>query len=365
MNELIEFWNKKLISLGDFNLTVKQTIILAVGLVVILVAHVVVTRIFKRNKTLQSLSPKLSRLILRMIVYFIWIVGIVLLLRLENVNTNNFFSYIIFKGDKISITVMKIFIIAVIIFLIRLVLLVVEYMISRKVAKQELEVGKGHSILQITRYLIWIVGILIAISSLGLKLTFIIASVSALLVGIGFGLQNIFNDFFSGIILLFDRSIQVRDVIQVGEIVGEVEEIGIRTTKIIDRDNIVLIIPNSKFTQDNVINWSHHDQKSRFNVSVGVEYGSDVQLVEKILLECAKETADIEKTPPPFVRFEDFGNSSLDFNLFFWTYKSFRVENIKSRLRFLIDEKFRGNNIVIPFPQNDLHIKSDFRVEKK
>lgn len=365
MDKLIEFGKYTLIRLGDFSLNITQIFVLLVGLSIILFANLIASRILKRSKILKNLSPKLKRLIIRMISYFIWIIGLVILLKLLKIDTNLFFSYVIFKGDKISITVMKVFIIVVIFFLIRIAILTAEYLVSRRVLKNELDEGKGHSIMQIAKYLIWIIGILIAIGSLGLKLTFIIASVSALLVGVGFGLQNIFNDFFSGIILLFDRSIQVKDVVQIGDIVGKVEEIGIRTTKIIDRDNIMLIIPNSKFTNDNVINWSHHDQKSRFYVSVGVEYGSNVGLVEKILLECANETVDIEKTPASFVRFEDFGNSSLNFKLFFWTYKSFRVENIKSRLRFLIDQKFRENNIVIPFPQNDLHIKSDFRVEKQ
>ena len=138
-------------------------------------------------------------------------------------------------------------------------------------------------------------------------------------------------------------------------------EIGIRTTKVLNRDNIILIIPNSKFTNENVINWSHLDKKSRFNVPIGVSYGSDVVKVKEILLECASEIKEVDKRPIPFVRFEDFGESSLNFRLFFWTNNSFTVEDIKSSLRFMINKKFIENNITIPFPQRDLHLISDHR----
>ncbi|HPR33841.1 MAG TPA: mechanosensitive ion channel [Prolixibacteraceae bacterium] len=361
MELLIEFGKKTLLELGAFRLSVAQACIFLLGLILLFFLQSLIFRIWKKNEALKQLSPKLHRFLRRLTSYLLWLIGLIILLRLVKVDTQVFFSFALLKSEKFTLTVMTLFVLLVIFLFIRIMILFVEYLISRKIVKNELDEGKGHSMMQIARYLIWIFGILLAIGAIGLKLTFIIASVSALLIGVGFGLQNIFNDFFSGIILLFDRSIKVRDVVQVGDIVGEVEEIGIRTTKIIDRNNIMLIIPNSKFTEDTIINWSHHDQKSRFSVSVGVAYGSDVQKVETLLLECANETPDVEKKPISFVRFENFGSSSLDFSLFFWTYKTFRVENTKSRLRFLIDQKFRASNIVIPFPQHDLHIKSDFR----
>lgn len=268
------------------------------------------------------------------------------------------FSYVIFDGDKVNITIQKIFLLIVIIFIIRLAVLFLDFLMNRKIERDHLDVGKGQSLLQIMTYLVWIAGIIIGIGAMGVKITFFIASVSALLVGIGFGLQHIFNDFFSGIIILFDGSIKIKDVVQVGDVVGEVTDIGLRTTKVRDRDNIMLIIPNSKFTSDNVVNWSSHDQKTRFSVSVGVAYGSDVRLVEKVLLQCADQIIDVEQIPKPFVRFDDFGDSSLNFRLFFWTQKTFIVENIKSDIRFKIDKLFNENAITIPFPQRDLHIKS-------
>ena len=138
--------------------------------------------------------------------------------------------------------------------------------------------------------------------------------------------------------------------------IGKVKEINFRTTKIETRDNIILVIPNSTFIDHKVINWSHIQKRTRFNVQVGVAYGSDVRLVERLLLECAYANTDVSKMPKPFVRFNDFGDSSLDFQLYFWTDKAFVVENIKSDLRFAIDKIFRENKVQIPFPQRDVHI---------
>jgi small-conductance mechanosensitive channel len=359
-----DFGQKILFEFGSFKLTIAQSFFLFAGLMAIIIVNLFVTRSMKRATVFKTMNAKLSKLIIRTSSYLIWIFGLVSLLRVGSVNTGSFFEYEIFSTDKLTLTVQKIFFIILIFFAIRIIALLVDFLMNRKIKRNNLEIGKGKSIIQITKYFIWFVGILLAFGSMGIKFTFIIASVSALLVGVGFGLQNIFNDFFSGIIILFDGSIKVNDVVQVGDIVGRVKDIGVRTTKVLNRDNIILIIPNSKFTMDNVINWSHHDQKTRFDVSVGVAYGSDVELVRRLLLESAGMVEGIVDFPKPFVRFEDFGESSLDFRLFFWSDKSFYVENVRSELRFKIDALFRANKVTIPFPQRDLHIMSDHRKNK-
>jgi len=207
----------------------------------------------------------------------------------------------------------------------------------------------------ITKYLIWVVAITMMLQAIGLKVTGLIASSAALLVGVGMGLQQIFNDIISGIFLLFEGVVKVDDVVELDEFVGQVQEIGIRTTKILTRDHIVMIVPNSRFIENDVINWSTMDETTRFKVKVGVAYGSDVALVEKVLLSCAEEHPKVSKNMKPRVRFEDFGDSSLDFQLFFYTDNGFLVEWIKSDLRHCIDRKFRENGIQIPFPQRDVH----------
>ena len=207
----------------------------------------------------------------------------------------------------------------------------------------------------ITKYLIWVVAITMMLQAIGLKVTVLIASSAALLVGVGMGLQQIFKDIISGIFLLFEGVVKVDDVVELDGFVGQVQEIGIRTTKILTRDHIVMIVPNSRFIENNVINWSTMDETTRFSVKVGVAYGSDVAMVEKVLLSCAEEHPKVSKNMRPRVRFEDFGDSSLDFQLFFYTDNGFLVEWIKSDLRHCIDRKFRENDIQIPFPQQDVH----------
>jgi len=240
-----------------------------------------------------------------------------------------------------------------------IILWVTKKIFNRLVLKKHINVGKKHAIYQIIKYFVWVIAIAIALESIGIKLTLLIAGSAALLVGLGLGLQNVFQDFISGVVILVESTIQVNDVIDVEGFVGRVKEIGLRTSKVVTRDGIVTIIPNSKFTTERVINWSHTKRKTRFNICVGVAYGSDVELVRKVLLECATEHSEVENTPKSFVRFIDFGNSSLDFKLFFWSMNNFYVENIKSDLRFLIDKKFRENKIQIPFPQRDIHIRTD------
>ena len=240
-----------------------------------------------------------------------------------------------------------------------LLLWIAKKIIDKVVLKKDHEVGKKHAIYQIIKYFVWVIAIAIALESIGIKLTLLIAGSAALLVGLGLGLQSVFQDFISGVVILVESTIKVNDVVEVEGFVGRVKEIGLRTSKILTRDDIVTIIPNSKFTSDRVINWSHTNRKTRFNISVGVAYGSDVELVRKVLLECASKHTEVENTPEPFVRFVDFGNSSLDFELYFWSMRNFIIESIKSDLRFLIDKKFRENKIQIPFPQRDLHIRTD------
>ena len=222
----------------------------------------------------------------------------------------------------------------------------------------KIESGSSTSIFLIVRYIIWVSVIIISLDTLGFKVSLLLASFAMLLVGVGLGLQQLFNDVSSGIVILIEQSIKVGDILQLDNgSVGRVVAIGIRTSQIKTRDDIVLIIPNSKLVNDIIINWSYNEQLTRFYVQVGVAYGSDVELVKTLLLEAATHHPQVSNTPSPFVRFIDFGNSSLDFQVFFWVENAIIIENIKSDIRFEINRLFAGNNIQIPFPQRDLHIK--------
>ncbi len=218
--------------------------------------------------------------------------------------------------------------------------------------RSNIDQGTQYAINQIFTYVVYVVAILLALSNnLYVDLDIILGGAAALMVGIGLGLQQVFSDLVSGLILLFERTCEVGDVVEVGGVIGTVTKIGIRTSIVQVRDNTSIIVPNSKFTADNIINWSHNDDKVRFVVKVGVAYGSDTELVKNTLLQVAKENPDVLQRPSSFVRFVEFADSSLNFELHIWSRNFIRIEDVKSDLRFQIDEKFRKENIEIPFPQ--------------
>lgn len=221
----------------------------------------------------------------------------------------------------------------------------------------KIEIGKSRAMFQVIRYIIWIIAITVILKNFGFSLTIILAGSAALLVGLGLALQQIFQDFMCGITLIIEGSIKVGDVIETtdGE-VSIVREIGLRTSQVETRDSIIRIVPNSKLVNDQVINWSHNELRTRFKVSVGVAYGSDVKLVTKLLKRCAEEHPRIANTKPAQVLFTDFGDSSLNFDLLFYTTETFQVEFIKSELRYAIEKAFKENGVSIPFPQRDIHI---------
>jgi len=169
------------------------------------------------------------------------------------------------------------------------------------------------------------------------------------------GMQNLFSDYISGIIILIDSSVKVNDVIEVNGMVCKVIEINLRTTTVLTRDDKYIILPNTDLTRNHLNNWIHNDLASRFEVTVGVDYSSDVKLVMEILKTAVDNQNGILKKPAPFIRFNDYGDSSLDFCIYFWSEDVFRVENIKSEMRIRIFELFKEHNITIPFPQRVLH----------
>lgn len=223
--------------------------------------------------------------------------------------------------------------------------------------KNKINLGTQFAVNQLISYFVYVLTILTALHYLQVNMTVFWGGLAALLVGVGLGLQQTFNDLFSGLLLLFERGIEVGETIEIDGIIGSLKKIGLRTSIIESRDNITVIVPNSKLVVNNVINWSHYDDKVRFKVTIGVAYGTDTALVKEILLETARAHSHILKRPAALVRFTDFGNSSLDFELLFFSKKLEFIEDTKSDLRFEIDRKFREAGIEIPFPQRDVWIR--------
>lgn len=226
-----------------------------------------------------------------------------------------------------------------------------------KANSKNFDEGNRYAINRLLSYFIFTLAFLFALSTLGLNLTIIWGGTAALLVGVGLGLQQTFNDVFSGILLLFERSVEVGDWVELESHIGRVVQIGLRTSVVRGRDDISVIVPNSKLVTDKVINWSHIDVITRFDLDVGVAYGSDTALVKQILEDVVAIHPRIMPDPAPFVRLTDFGESSLDFKVLFWAKQFYSIEDIKSDLRFEIDKAFREKGIVIPFPQRDVWMR--------
>jgi len=272
---------------------------------------------------------------------------------------NNFLDYVIFRIGKTEFTVTKLLTIILILTVTKLVIWLIKkgFNSSRRLGK--IDRSRSYSLLQIIRYVLWIIVISLILETIGVSITVLIAGSAALLVGVGLGLQQTFNDFISGIILLIEGSTKIGDVLEIDGDVVKIQNIGLRTSKGLNRDEIVTIIPNSLITTNKVINWSHQSKKTRFRIDVGVAYGSNVNLVIKALEESALEHPDIADKNLIEARLTDFGNSSLDFQLLFFSDNVFRIEKVKSDIRKIINRKFLENNITIPFPQLDLHVKAE------
>ncbi|MFO7880497.1 MAG: mechanosensitive ion channel family protein [Bacteroidota bacterium] len=352
------FFTIELIDTAGFSLNIGQAL-LSVILILIWVVLIIFSRmLLNKSKVTEQLGKKQVKATKRFLYVIISFFLVWAILETLDIHIDNILRAKLFATKKVDIMIYHLIILYVILAGTRFLIAMLESFFSNIVQKNKLDRGRSRSIFQIIKYLVYVIALTVFIESLGFRITIVIASISALLVGIGLGIQHFFNDIVSGIIILFDRSIKIDDVVEIeSEVIGRVVKINLRTSLINTRDNVIMIVPNSMFTTERIINWSHNTKKSRFEVSVGVAYGSDVRLVEKILVNVAKAHPNVSDKPAPFVMFKDFGNSSLDFVLKFWSDKPFYIEPIKSDLRFEIDKQFRENNVTIPFPQQDVYIK--------
>lgn len=211
----------------------------------------------------------------------------------------------------------------------------------------------------ITRYLIIVLGFLMILQIVGIDITALSVLAGAVGIGVGFGLQNVTSNFISGLIILIERPIKVGDRIVVAGIDGEVLSIGARSTVIRTNDDIAIIVPNSKFISEEVTNWSFDNNAVRFRIPVGVAYDTDLNLAKKVLIEVGNENEDVVKEPPPSVRLINFGDSAINLELRIWSKSRLQRKGyLISNLNFAIWEKFGANNIEMPFPQRDLHLRS-------
>lgn len=216
--------------------------------------------------------------------------------------------------------------------------------------------NKFISIFKFIKYVVYVIVILLTMSAAGINVTVILTASAALFVGLGLALQELFQDIIGGVFIIVDKSLRVGDIVEVNGKVGKVFEIKLRTTRALTRDDKVIVIPNHKFISDIIYNYTQNHKTTREKVSVGVAYGSDVQLVTSLLEQVVNNQKGILKNPKPFVIFEDFGDSALLFSVNFYITDSFSDPRIKSNVRYAIDAAFREHHISIPFPQRDVHL---------
>lgn len=266
----------------------------------------------------------------------------------------DFLNYNFEFGESIHITVRAILIVIVVFIITAFILRLVKRVVTRKLPNEDRL--KFTSVFTFSRYFIYLVVLLITMQNMGVQLTAILTASAALLVGIGLALQTFFQDILSGIFILADQSVHAGDIIEIDGKVGRVVEIKLRTTRAVTIDNKVLIIPNHKYLSSILYNWTENGTLTRENITVGVAYGSDVELVKKLLIEAAENHPSVLKNPKPLVLFTDFGESSLDFKLIFTLNNSFEAIMPKSDLRFKVNQLFKEHNITIPFPQRDVHL---------
>jgi small-conductance mechanosensitive channel len=233
------------------------------------------------------------------------------------------------------------------------------FLFNRFLVKSGLDRSLQYAIAQIVSNLVLVIGIFLVLENTGIHLGALTVFAGAVGVGIGFGLQNIASNFISGLVILAERPITIGDRVEVAGVVGQVQQIRARSTVIVTNDNISMIVPNSKFIDSPVTNWTYGDPRVRFRIPIGVAYGSDVNKVREALIAAGRTNSHVLEDPAPSVFLTKFGESSIDFELVVWSSEmSHRPSRFKSDLNFAIEEKLREAGIEIPFPQRDLHIRS-------
>jgi small-conductance mechanosensitive channel len=238
----------------------------------------------------------------------------------------------------------------------KIISMLVARSIDRVLAARGLDRGLRFATTKITRYVILVVGVFVAVGTLGIDTGAIMASGAVLLVGIGFGLQRLADNFISGLLVLIERPVKKGDFIDAGGVLGTVEDIGLRATLVTSRDGVQVILPNSNLMSSTVINYSAPSPERRFQIPIGVAYGTDLDLAVKVMTDVAKAEPKVLETPAPEVRHMGFGDNAIELVLLIWIADAKEDLIVGSSLRFALDRAFRQHKISIPFPQRDVHM---------
>jgi small-conductance mechanosensitive channel len=256
-----------------------------------------------------------------------------------------------------AISILKLFVLIAMVLIAETVLR--RLFIRRVLSRTQFDEGMRFAIARIGGYLFITLGCYIALKVVGIDLSSLAVLAGAIGVGLGFGLQNIVHNFISGIIILAERPIAIGDRVEVNGVAGRVARINLRSTIVVTNDNISVIVPNSNFISEPVVNWSHGDPKVRINIPIGIAYGSDVEKFRTLMTTVGLAHPQVLVDPAPHIFFIGFGDSSLDFELGLWTAEMLQnPKRFRSEINYAVEKALRENGIEIPFPQRDLHIRS-------
>ena len=266
-------------------------------------------------------------------------------------------NYSLLQYNHVDITILSILKILSIIVFSKILINTIKKLFSISGKRKKINEAEWIMFFIIIKYFIYLLAFIYILKIIGIDVTVLVAGSSALLIGFGIGIKQYLYDIFSGMILLFEHKITIGDIIQSedGNVV-KITEIGMRYSQGIDRDNVMIIIPNSVFLSNKINFWKEHKGKSRFHIDVGVAYGSDTDKVIAALKEATLKVPKVSKSPEPIIRLTSFGDSSLNFRVLFWSEEIFRIEQVKSEVNLNINKTFIDKGITIPFPQRDVHL---------
>ncbi len=358
-----------LFKLGPYNVCLWNLFFLSIIFFTAILLRKVIHRTLKRslkNANIRVEGRMMTRL--KLISQSVYLIAFYVAVLSFNINNNkvtfsDFLNFKLIESKSFTFSFYHILVIIAIFFGAKMLLNFVKLYISKRFReKSDIDAGSEFVYNQIAKYIIYVFAIITSLNVLEVDLTLFITGSAALLVGIGLGLQDVFKDIFSGIVLLIEGNVRVGDIIEVSNggkteaIVAKILKINVRTTQIETREGNVLIIPNAKLTQEYVENWSHGSELTRFRINVTVDYGTDTQLLIRLLKQAALGHPKVRKSHPVDVRLSNFGANGLDLELIFWADQSWDINNYKSEIRFEIDRLFREHKITIPYPQRTVHM---------
>jgi len=363
--------SRTIFQLGPFNICFWNIVFLTIIFLVAFVLRRIVHRSLKkyfRNANISLEGRRLTWLkLVSQSVYLFAIYFAVYSFRFNNesITFTDFINYKLIDLKSFNLSFYHILVIIIVFIGTKMLVNVTKLYLSRKL-KSSINVDDGteYIYIKIAKYFIYLGSFLITCQILAIDLTLILTGSVGLLVGLGLGLQDVFKDLIAGVVLLVEGNIRIGDIIEVtgtsnqASIVAKILKINARTTQIETREGNVLIIPNTRLTQQQVENWSHGSELSRFSIEVVVEYGSETELVSNLLINAAFAHPKVKKDQPVFVRLADFSDNGLALELIFWADQSWDINNYKSDLRFEIDRLFRQNNIIIPYPKRSVEINN-------